>query len=326
MEKFEFEVLENEDGIRLDKFLTEKFLALKPEINRTKIQHLVEMQMVTDEKGKPVKATSNKTKLGQKFSVTTLDPRPSHLEARNIPFEIVFEDDDLIVVNKPYGLTVHPGAGNQTNTLVNGLLFTHKNKLSSVSGEFRPGIVHRLDKDTSGLMLVAKNDFTHQILSQKLKDRDIKRSYLAFIYGAITPPRGLIDKNIVRSRTNRLKMTISRTLGRQAITNYETKEIFLDGFASLIECKLQTGRTHQIRVHLESIKHSLIGDKLYNSCKKTIPLKTSPAAQSFIKTLARQALHSYKISFMHPRSNEEMSFEIDLPQDLKTLQNFLQNG
>ncbi len=326
MEKFEFEVLENEDGIRLDKFLTEKFLALKPEINRTKIQHLVEMQMVVDEKGKPVKATSNKTKLGQKFSVTTLDPRPSHLEARDIPFEIVFEDDDLIVVNKPYGLTVHPGAGNQTNTLVNGLLFTHKNKLSSVSGEFRPGIVHRLDKDTSGLMLVAKNDFTHQILSQKLKDRDIKRSYLAFIYGVITPPRGLIDKNIVRSRTNRLKMTISRTLGRQAITNYETKEIFIDGFASLIECKLQTGRTHQIRVHLESIKHSLIGDKLYNSCKKTVPLGTSPAAQSFIKTLARQALHSYKISFMHPRSNEEMSFEIDLPDDLKKLKDFLNNG
>lgn len=326
MEKFEFEVLENEDGIRLDKFLTEKFLALKPEINRTKIQHLVEMQMVVDEKGKPVKATSNKTKLGQKFSVTTLDPRPSHLEARDIPFEIVFEDDDLIVVNKPYGLTVHPGAGNQTNTLVNGLLFTHKNKLSSVSGEFRPGIVHRLDKDTSGLMLVAKNDFTHQILSQKLKDRDIKRSYLAFIYGVITPPRGLIDKNIVRSRTNRLKMTISRTLGRQAITNYETKEIFIDGFASLIECKLQTGRTHQIRVHLESIKHSLIGDKLYNSCKKTVPLGTSPAAQSFVKTLARQALHSYKISFMHPRSNEEMSFEIDLPDDLKKLKDFLKNG
>lgn len=326
MEKFEFEVLENEDGIRLDKFLTEKFLALKPEINRTKIQHLVEMQMVVDEKGQPVKATSNKTKLGQKFFVTTLDPRPSHLEASDIPFEIVFEDDDLIVVNKPAGLTVHPGAGNQTNTLVNGLLFTHKNRLSSVSGEFRPGIVHRLDKDTSGLMLVAKNDFTHQILSQKLKDRDIKRSYLAFIYGVVTPPRGLIDKNIVRSRTNRLKMTISRTLGRQAVTNYETKEIFIDGFASLIECKLQTGRTHQIRVHLESIKHSLIGDKLYNSCKKTIPLGTSPAAQSFIKTLSRQALHSYKISFMHPRSNEEMSFEIDLPQDLKTLKNFLQNG
>lgn len=326
MEKFTFEVAENEGGIRLDKFLTEKFAEIKPEINRTKIQHLVEMQMVVDEKGKPVKATSNKTKLGQKFSVTTLDPRPSHLEARDIPFEIVFEDDDLIVVNKPYGLTVHPGAGNQTNTLVNGLLFTHKNKLSSVSGEFRPGIVHRLDKDTSGLMLVAKNDFTHQILSQKLKDRDIKRSYLAFIYGVITPPRGLIDKNIVRSRTNRLKMTISRTLGRQAITNYETKEIFIDGFASLIECKLQTGRTHQIRVHLESIKHSLIGDKLYNSCKKTVPLGTSPAAQSFIKTLARQALHSYKISFMHPRSNEEMSFEIDLPDDLKKLKDFLNNG
>jgi 23S rRNA pseudouridine1911/1915/1917 synthase len=325
MEKFEFEVAENEEGIRLDKFLTEKFSVIKPEINRTKIQHLIEMNMVLDEKNKAISAPSQKTKMGQKFFVETLDPKPSHLTAREIPFDIIFEDDDLLVINKPAGLTVHPGTGNQDNTLVNALLFTHQNKLSSVSGEFRPGIVHRLDKDTSGLMLVAKNDFTHQILSQKLKDREIKRSYLTFIFGCVIPPRGMINKNIVRSRANRLKMAVSRTLGRDAITNYETKETFSDGFASLLECKLQTGRTHQIRVHLESIKHSLIGDQLYNSCKKIIPTHLSVAAKKFIREFPRQALHSYKISFFHPRSNEEMTFEIDLPEDLKMLKNFLKN-
>jgi 23S rRNA pseudouridine1911/1915/1917 synthase len=324
MEKFEFEVAENEDGIRLDKFLTEKFAAVKPEINRTKIQHLIDENLVLDAKEKPC-AASQKTKIGQKFFVSTIAPKPSHLEAKEIPFEIIFEDDDLLVINKPSGLTVHPGSGNQDNTLVNALLFTHKDRLSAVSGEFRPGIVHRLDKDTSGLMLVAKNDFTHQILSQKLKDREIKRTYLTFIFGCITPARGMINKNIVRSRSNRLKMTVSRTLGREAITNYETKEIFMDGFASLLECRLQTGRTHQIRVHLESIKHSLIGDQLYNSCKKILPKELTPAARSYIQTFPRQALHSYKISLIHPRSNEEMSFEIELPEDLKKLKNFLKN-
>jgi 23S rRNA pseudouridine1911/1915/1917 synthase len=323
MEKFEFEVGENESGMRLDKFLTEKFLAIKPEINRSKIQHFLEEKAVIDDKNQVVSTPSQKTKPGQKFFVTVPDPKPSHLQAKEIAFEIVFEDDDLLVINKPAGLTVHPGTGNQDNTLVNGLLFTHKNKLSAISGEFRPGIVHRLDKDTSGLMLVAKNDFTHQILSQKLKDRDIKRSYLAFIFGLVTPAFGTIDKNIVRSRTNRLKMSISRTLGRVAITKYETKETFLDGFASIIECRLQTGRTHQIRVHLESIKHSLIGDQLYNSCKKIIPLSLPKEAQNFIKNFPRQALHSYKISFLHPRSHEEMSFEIGLPADLEQLQNSL---
>jgi 23S rRNA pseudouridine1911/1915/1917 synthase len=326
MEKFEFEVAQDEEGVRLDKFLTEKFLSLKPEINRTKIQHLIEMKLILDEKGKAIEAPSQKTKIGQKFFVSILDPKPSHLLAKEIAFEIIFEDDDLLVINKPAGLTVHPGTGNQDDTLVNALLFTHQNKLSSINGEFRPGIVHRLDKDTSGLMLVAKNDFTHQILSQKLKDREIKRTYLTFIYGCILPPRGMINKNIVRSRANRLKMSVSRTLGRDAITNYETREVFQNGFSSMIECRLQTGRTHQIRVHLESIKHSLIGDQLYNSCKKIIPNSLSLEAKTFIKDFPRQALHSHKISFIHPRSNEEMSFEIELPQDLKTLKNFLKNG
>jgi 23S rRNA pseudouridine1911/1915/1917 synthase len=323
MEKFEFEITEGESGIRLDKFLTEKFISIKPEITRSKIQNLIEENLVLSEQNQALTSPAQKTKLGQKIFVTLPDPRPSHLTAKEIAFEIIFEDDDLLVINKPAGLTVHPGTGNQNDTLVNGLLFSHQNKLSSINGEFRPGIVHRLDKDTSGLMLVAKNDFTHQILSQKLKDREIKRNYLAFIYGAMNPSRGKIDKNIVRSRVNRLKMAISRTLGRQAITNYETRAVFLDNYVSLIECKLETGRTHQIRVHLESVKHSLVGDQLYNSCKKLAPKNLSDAAKKLIQNFPRQALHSYKISFIHPRSEEEMTFEIGLPDDLNNLEKCL---
>ncbi len=319
MEKFEFIVEESLSGIRLDKFLAEQFLLVKPEITRSKIQNFIEENLVVDVSGKPFKTTSQKTQTGQKIFVTLPDPKPSHLIAKEIPFEIVFEDDDLLVINKPPYLTVHPGAGNQDDTLVNALLFTHKDRLSAVSGEFRPGIVHRLDKDTSGLMLVAKNDFTHQILSQKLKDRDIKRVYLAFVYGQLIPAKGRIDKNIVRSRINRLKMVISRLAGRQAITNYETKESFLDGFITMLECRLETGRTHQIRVHLESIKHSIVGDQLYNSCKKTAPKELNEKDKKFIANFPRQALHSYKIGFNHPRTNEEMSFEVDLPEDLKRL-------
>lgn len=323
MEKFEFEVHAGEEGIRLDKFLTIKFAAIKPEINRSKIQNLIEENLVLYESQKACNSASTKTKLGQKFLVSTQISRPMYLQEKQIDFEIIFEDDDLLVINKPAGLTVHPGAGNQENTLVNGLLFKFKDQLSSLGGEFRPGIVHRLDKDTSGLMLVAKNDFTHQILSQKLRDREIKRTYLAFVYGVLNPTRGVINKNIKRSRANRLKMAISRNLGREAITNYETVEVFLDNFVSLVECRLQTGRTHQIRVHLEAVKHSLIGDQLYNSCKKILSKNLSDEGKEFIKNFPRQALHSTKISFSHPRHQQEMSFEIPLPDDLQKLKDFL---
>ncbi len=325
MEKFEFIVEETDSGLRLDKFLAEKFLPIKPEITRSKIQNLIEEKLVCDKQNQAISSASQKIKTGQVFFITLPKPKPSHLEAKEIPFEIIFEDDDLLVINKPAGLTVHPGAGNQQNTLVNALLFTHQNKLSSINGEFRPGIVHRLDKDTSGLMLVAKNDFTHQILSEKLKNRELKRSYLAFIYGKLDPKKGTIDKNIVRSRINRLKMTISRLSGRSAITHYDTKEFFLDGFASLVECRLETGRTHQIRLHLESVKHSLIGDQVYNSCKKNPPKDLDEKSKNFISNFPRQALHSYQITFNHPRSNKEMSFEIGLPDDLKHLQKILES-
>lgn len=319
MKKFEFEVLQNDSGSRLDKFLAQKM----PDVTRSKIQNLIEEKQVQNQQNQALDSSSYKIKFGEKIIVTIPEPKNSHLEAKEIPFEIVFEDDDLLVINKPAGLTVHPGAGNHDDTLVNALLFTHQNKLSQINGEFRPGIVHRLDKDTSGLMLVAKNDFTHNALSQKLQAREVKRTYLAFVYGVLNPERGMINKNIVRSRTNRLKMVVSRTLGRNALTHYETKEVFLDGFVSLVECRLDTGRTHQIRVHMESEKHSLVGDQTYNSCKKSPPKNLSQEVKDCVQSFPRQALHSYKISFIHPRSEKEMFFEIPLPDDLKNLQKCL---
>ena len=235
----------------------------------------------------------------------------------------MFEDDDLLVINKPANLTVHPGAGNHCDTLVNALLFTHQGRLSEISGELRPGIVHRLDRDTTGLMLVAKNDLAHRNLVEQLQKREVKRNYLAFIYGAMDPLKGRIEGNIARSNRDRTKMTVSQNRGRCAITNYETKEIFLGGFISLVECRLATGRTHQIRLHLEWKKHSLIGDKTYNSCKKTAPQNLDEETKTFIENFPRQALHSYKIGFLHPRTGKEMSFEIPLPEDLKKLQDLL---
>jgi len=323
MEKYTFKVVPEKVGIRLDKFLSEEFLQVKQEITRNKIQKFIDDECVFDEQNQVLNNAAQKTKIGQKIIVNLPQTKINHLEAKKIAFEIIYEDDDLLVINKPAGLTVHPGAGNHNDTLVNALLFTHKNNLSSINGEFRPGIVHRLDKDTSGLMLVAKNDFTHNILSKDLQERKIKRSYLSFIYGVLEPKKGIVNKNIMRSRNNRLKMITTKNIAnsRNAVTHYETLQIFLDGFISLVECKLDTGRTHQIRVHMESLKHSLIGDQLYNSCKKTAPKNLDENTKNFIANFPRQALHSYKIEFLHPRSKKEMLFKTKLPKDLEGLQN-----
>lgn len=320
MENFyEFLVEQGQEAQRLDKFLADQFLLIKPEITRSKIQHLIDEKLVIDAVSKNFLVGSQKTKIGQKILVSLPKQAPSHLIPKEIPFEIIFEDDDLMVINKPAGLTVHPGAGNQENTLVNGLLFSHQGRLSSSNGEFRPGIVHRLDKDTSGLMIVAKNDLAHLHLTKMLKERQIKRTYIAFIYGVMENPRGAINKNIARSRNNRLKMAISRNEGRFAITHYETKQIFLDGFVSLVECILETGRTHQIRVHFESEKHSLIGDKLYNGCRRFAPKEVDLELKNHIEKFPRQALHSHKISFSHPINHQEILLQIPLSQDLKDL-------
>jgi len=325
MNKFFFKITQDHAGTRIDKYLATEFMSLKPEITRSKIQNLIAENYVKNFNDKIINTDSYKLKINDEISVEIPDNKPSDLIAKKIDFEIIYQDKHLIIINKPFGLTVHPGAGNNEDTLVNGLLYKFASELSSIAGSSRLGIVHRLDKDTSGLMIIAKDDLTHQLLSKMLKDRDIHRSYLALIYGVMDPKKGVIRKNIIRSRKNRLKMAIVKNIGREAITNYETKEIFMEGFASLVECNLQTGRTHQIRLHLESMKHSVMGDQLYNSCKKMLPKNANPKLQKFLQDFQRQALHSYKINFIHPITNEELSFEIPLPTDILELYNLLKN-
>lgn len=332
MEEFEFKI-DQEQQLRLDKFLTEKLKSIKPEISRSKIQKLIENNCVFDENNNILNNFSQKITNLKIIKIKFIKEDKPKLIAKNIDFEIIFEDNDIIIVNKPSGLTVHPGAGNYENTLVNGLLFKKgKENLSSINDEFRPGIIHRLDKDTSGLMIVAKNDFAHQFLSQELQNRKIKRKYLAFIFGTLPEKKGKIDKNISRSRINRLKMTISNKSidsksgpkVRNAITNYEVKEIFGDNFSSLIQCNLETGRTHQIRVHMEYLKHSLIGDQVYNGCRKNLSKDYDEKIREFIFNFPRQALHSYQLEFIHPQNKKNMFFEIGLSQDLKELKSVLE--
>lgn len=322
MKNFSFQNSEGKN-IRLDKFLVEEFAAASEQITRSKIQKAIINGDVSNKKGEKLTNCAQKIAQETEIHVIIKESAPLQLKAKKINFTVAFEDDDLIVVNKPAGLTVHPGAGNYENTLVNALLYRYGDNLSQLGEEFRPGIVHRLDKDTSGLMLVAKNDFTHQILAQKIQNREVKRSYLAFIYGVMSPLQGKIEKNIARSRFNRLKMRIagqnSLVKSRGALTHYQTKEVFHEGFASLVECQLETGRTHQIRLHFESEKHSLIGDQLYNSCRRNFSGEIGDFAQKF----PRQALHSCKIAFEHPRNGAKMEFEAGLPDDMARLYELL---
>lgn len=262
-----------------------------------------------------IKDAAKKVKKGDKISFTIKEFKKSNLVANKIDFGILYEDQDLIVINKPAGLTTHPGAGNYDHTLVNALLH-HCDGVKNLSDlnndSIRPGIVHRLDKDTSGLMVVAKNNKAHLSLCEQIKTRQLKRKYLAVILGIITPASGLIDKPIARSKKNRLKMTIDE-FGKNSITKYKTERIFKNGQFSLVECELKTGRTHQIRIHMSSIKHPLVGDFLYmNQIQKNI-------SKALSANFNRQALHSYKISFYHPNNKEPMEFKAKLPKDMDSL-------
>ena len=232
------------------------------------------------------------------------------MERRHIPLDILYEDDDLLVVNKPAGLVVHPGAGNPRGTLVNALLAHCKDSLSGIGGVKRPGIVHRIDKDTSGILVVAKNDFTHTRLSEQFAEHTIERIYQAFVWGYVQKTTGVVVGDIGRSPHNRQKMAIVAH-GKKATTHYERVAVFGKGVASHIQCILETGRTHQIRVHMSSIGHSLIGDPIYGNIPRTAP--------DFAKYFPRQALHAGFLGFTHPRTGERLSFEAPLPADMQEL-------
>jgi 23S rRNA pseudouridine1911/1915/1917 synthase len=275
--------------------------------------------------GKPVKP-SHHTHGGEHVTVTIPDPEPSRMIAQEIPLDIVFEDRYLLVVNKRAGMVVHPGSGVRDGTLANAVL-AHCGDLSGIGGVLRPGIVHRLDKDTTGLLLVAKDDATHLALSEDLKERRIKRKYLAVVWGIPSREDGRIETMIGRSRADRKKMAVLRADGRNAITSFEIKETF--EFASLLGVTLQTGRTHQIRVHMSHIGHPVFGDPTYGGRRRkygSFGKTTMDRARRYLELIDRQALHAGSLTFKHPATGSEMTLEAPLPGDMNTLIDALRGG
>ncbi len=288
----ELTVTREQAGQRLDRYLA---LAL-PQFSRSRLQDLIKTGEVLL-KGATAR-TRETVRSGDVVRLTVPELQEIDAQAEEIPLEILFEDDDLLVLNKPPGIVVHPGAGNQTHTLVNALLH-HCGSLSGIGGKQRPGIVHRLDKDTSGCLVVAKNDATHQALSRQFAEREVKKIYLALVGGTLERPRGTIEAPIGRHPVQRKKMAINQRTGRPARTDFRVLQT--GGGVSLLECALHSGRTHQIRVHLKHLGHPILGDSLYGKGA----------------TAPRQMLHAWKLGFTHPGSGERYFFEAPLPTDFR---------
>jgi 23S rRNA pseudouridine1911/1915/1917 synthase len=295
-QEYLFEVSPEDEAKRLDIFIKEKL----PELSRSRIQTLIKENYVLVN-FKPSKA-SYKIKRGEKIKVFIPPDREIEIQPRDIPFEIIYEDEDIAVINKPSGIVVHPAPGHYNDTLVHGLILKLKN-LSGIGGKIRPGIVHRLDKDTSGIMLVAKNDFAHKKLVEAFKERLIEKNYIALVYGRLTQKKGKIETFIGRHPIARKKMAVLKE-GKLAITFYEVLEIF--NKASLVLAKPVTGRTHQIRVQFSYIGHPILGDPIYGGLKHDLPKPP------------RLMLHAYEIVFKHPRTNEEMKFRVPIPEEFQS--------
>jgi 23S rRNA pseudouridine1911/1915/1917 synthase len=299
-------------------------------LSRSRLKALILAGSVTV-KGAPVCDPAYHVTAGDTITIDVPEAAPPEPKGESIPLNIVFEDDDVIVIDKPNGLVVHPAAGHETGTLVNALIAHCGESLSGIGGVKRPGIVHRLDKDTTGLMVVAKNDAAHASLSLQFADHgrtgEMRRGYLAFVWGVPNRQRGTIDAPIDRHPHARERMAV-REGGREAVTHWEIREVFngRDGkpVASLLACQLETGRTHQIRVHLAHIGHPLLGDSVYGSHFKTKAGHLGPEAQAALAALGRQALHAYLLVLEHPRSGEILHWETALPEDLLLLEKSLQ--
>lgn len=296
-------ITENEAGQRAD-----VVLAAMLELTRSNMQKLLDEGRAV--KGTKVIKSNYKVKLGDEIIVTLPEPQPLDVQPENIPLDIIYEDEDVVVVNKARGMVVHPAAGNYSGTLVNALLYHCKN-LSGINGVIRPGIVHRLDKDTSGIMICAKNDAAHVYLSEQIQSKTAQRTYLAVVRGNIKTDSGVIETQISRDKDDRKKMAVVKEGGRNAITEYEVVERF--GKYTIVKCKLKTGRTHQIRVHMEYLGYPLVGDPKYS------PMKTPFSING-------QALHSLTLAFDHPRTGERMEFEAKLPEDLHKIVTRLRLG
>ena len=309
---------------RLDKFLGSQCA----EISRARFQKLIADGHVSVD---GVLQTDSGLKLKPDQLVVVVMPEATAPEPQgeNIELDIVYEDKDLIVINKPQGLVVHPGAGNETGTLVNALIAHCGDSLSGIGGVKRPGIVHRIDKDTSGLLVIAKNDAAHSSLSEQFaahgRDGRLQREYLAFIWGQPERRGGTIATGLERSSANRQKMAVSKSqTAKQAITHWQVEENF--GVASLLRCKLETGRTHQIRVHMAYLGHPLLGDNVYGSGFNSSMVKLSPATRDALGFVRGQALHAAVLGFEHPRTAKQLRFEAPLPKALAALHNALKQG
>lgn len=301
-----------EDGMRFDKWLADAV----PEMSRSRLKALIDSGQVTLD-DVTIEDASLRVKPGQVASVIVPEAIGADPLPQAIPLSIIYEDDHLIVIDKPVGMVVHPAPGSPDGTLVNALLHHCGSSLSGIGGVKRPGIVHRIDKDTSGLLVVAKNDAAHQHLSHQFQERTMERAYWALVWDTPMPRSGIVEGNIGRSPSNRQKMAVVKRGGKVAMTRYTTLRKYLDGALALIECRLATGRTHQIRVHMAHIGHTLVGDQLYG--RQTRVKGILPDIRTLLQEFPRQALHAYLLGFTHPITGEALRFTSPMPEDLDTL-------
>ncbi|MCW2285204.1 23S rRNA pseudouridine1911/1915/1917 synthase [Rhodoblastus acidophilus] len=328
MTKIEIEVDEADAGQRLDQYLGAQASVQAENVSRTRVQALIEAGHVTVD-GAQAGQAKLKIRAGQRIVLDIPEAAPAEPMGEDIPLDVVFEDAHIVVIDKPAGLVVHPGAGNETGTLVNALIAHCGDTLSGIGGVKRPGIVHRLDKDTSGLLVIAKTDGAHQKLSRLFADHgrrlNLTREYLAVVWGAPDRQAGMVDAPIGRHAIQREKMAVvPAARGREAITHWRVLENFgrdREGrpIASLIACELETGRTHQIRVHMAHIGHPLLGDQTYGAGFKTKAAHLGEAARAALAALNRQALHARALGFDHPATGEELLFERDPPRNFAEL-------
>ncbi|MFZ9715320.1 MAG: RluA family pseudouridine synthase [Pelagibacteraceae bacterium] len=312
-------ITEEDAGSRLDIVLTK----LLPELTRSNLKKIIELNQVKIN-NIIINSPSKKLKINDNIEINLIPKQEIKIEPYKTKLNIVFEDKDILVINKPAGMVVHPGAGNYTETLVNALIYKYK-KLSDLNGSTRPGIVHRIDKETSGLLVVAKNNKAHAHLGKQFNDHSIARTYQALVWGVLRPLSGRIETLIGRSRKNRQLMSVTEITGKKAVTNYSTLKVFdIKDIPkiSFVECQLETGRTHQIRVHMAYKGNSLLGDQQYG--KKNLKFKKlNEEFAEKLKVLNRQALHAKNLGFIHPTTNKFISFESELPADFKKILNLL---
>ena len=315
-------IVKNEDeGLRIDSYLTKE----KKELSRTRVKNLI-LKKKLKLNNNILKYPSKKVSRGDKIIFEIPDPEKASLKPYDYKLDIVHEDDDLIVINKSADISMHPGAGNYDNTIVNALINYNKN-LSNIGDKLRPGIIHRIDKDTSGLVVIAKNNKSHENLSNQFSQHTITRVYQALIWGKLRPQHGKIETLITRSTKNRQMMQVGTKKGKKAITNYKTLEVFENDntpIFSFVECKLETGRTHQIRVHMSHKGNNILGDKKYKKKYKKFKNIDTELEQSILK-LKRQFLHAKILGFEHPNTKENLIFSSNLPKDLENILKKLRN-